>query len=224
MQITKNGFYKVADLDADIDILDGLEVFFYDDTSLKPRINLGAGTILHYISFFDQVGSYDTHIICQWEGSELILNTLIHARDSKISAKIMGEADANNTRLTMNIIALAAQHGEIQVDGVLKINQALRQVFGRLDENNIFLGSSWKLSGFPTLLVASDDIDASHGCKMEKISDEELFYLRSRGVDKNNALKMLLEAKIQVLLSGVEAVYPEQYQILKDTMLEQVLA
>lgn len=54
----------------------------------------------------------------------------------------MGEADANNTRLTMNIIALAAQHGEIQVDGVLKINQALRQVFGRLDENNIFLGSS----------------------------------------------------------------------------------
>lgn len=123
----------------------------------------------------------------------------------------------------MNIIALAAQQGDIQVDGVLKINQALRQVFGRLDENNIFLGETGKLSGFPTLLVASNDIDASHGCKMEKISDAELFYLRSRGVGRENALEMLLEAKIQVLLSDLQANYPDQYEVLKETMLKKVI-
>ncbi|MBT3727553.1 hypothetical protein HOG21_08115 [bacterium] len=32
----------------------------------------------------------------------------------------------------------------------------------------------------PTLLVRSDDVKASHSCKMERISDEKLFYLRSR--------------------------------------------
>ncbi|MGB2111461.1 MAG: SufD family Fe-S cluster assembly protein [Patescibacteria group bacterium] len=55
------------------------------------------------------------------------------------------------------------------------------------------------MRGFPTLLVRSNDVQAGHGCNIEKISDEKLFYLRSRGVDKQNALTMMVIAYIETI-------------------------
>ncbi len=224
MNITQNWFYKLSDLiDGDIHIAENLEVFIYDDTMIHPEISVAENTTLHYISFFQHAGEYNTHITCEWENSKLILNSLIYSRENKINTEIMGEASSNNTSLSMNIIALAAENGDIRVDGNLKINSALKSVFGRLDEQNIFLGTTGKLSGLPTLLVESNDIDASHGCKMEKISDEELFYLRSRGIDKATALQIMLEAKIQTLLTDLEKQYPEEFSEIKKYMLSTII-
>ncbi len=224
MNITKNWFYRVSEInDPDISIGEWLEVFIYDETKVHPSISIGTDAKLHYISFFQHEWSYNTHIKCVWENSELILNSLIYSQDNKINTQIMGEASSDNTRLTMNIIALAAENGDIRVDGNLKINSALKSVFGRLDEQNIFLWTTGKLSWLPTLLVESNDIDASHGCKMEKISDDELFYLRSRWVDKQNALQMMLEAKIQTLLQDLEESYTNEYEEIKQIMTNKII-
>lgn len=224
MNITQNWFYRLSDIvDPDISIGEGLEVFIYDDTRIHPSISIGTDATLHYISFFQHDGSYNTHIVCAWENSELILSSLIYSQENKINSEIMWEASNDNTRLTMNIIALAAENGDIRVDGNLKINSALQAVFGRLDEQNIFLWSTGKLSGLPTLLVEANDIDASHGCKMEKISDDDLFYLRSRWVDKQSALEMMLQAKIQTLLQDLEDKYVDEYESIKQTMLSKII-
>ena len=63
MQITQNWFYKLSDLiDWDISIAERLEVFIYDDTMIHPEISIWADSTLHYISFFEHAGEYDTHI------------------------------------------------------------------------------------------------------------------------------------------------------------------
>lgn len=72
-----------------------------------------------------------------------------------------------------------------------------------MNEENIFLGSQASISGFPILLVESHDVEASHSCKMEKISDEKLFYLRSRGLDRENALHMILQSYIDKTFAGL---------------------
>lgn len=67
---------------------------------------------------------------------------------------------------------------------------------GYLTEENIFVGKSGKVRGLPTLLVHSDDVKAAHACNMEKISDEKLFYLRSRGLPREDATVLMLESYI----------------------------
>ena len=44
----------------------------------------------------------------------------------------------------------------------------------------------------PNLYIDSHDVEASHSALIGKFSDEELFYLQSRGIDYNNALKLLI--------------------------------
>ena len=44
----------------------------------------------------------------------------------------------------------------------------------------------------PNLYIDSNDIEASHSALIGKFSDEEMFYIQSRGIDYNNALKLLI--------------------------------
>jgi len=44
----------------------------------------------------------------------------------------------------------------------------------------------------PNLYIDSSDVEASHSALIGKFSDDEMFYLQSRGIDYNSALKLLI--------------------------------
>jgi Fe-S cluster assembly protein SufD len=44
----------------------------------------------------------------------------------------------------------------------------------------------------PNLYIDSYDVEASKSALIGKFSDEEMFYIQSRGIDYNNALKLLI--------------------------------
>ena len=44
----------------------------------------------------------------------------------------------------------------------------------------------------PNLYIDSHDVEASHSALIGKFSDEELFYLQSRGLDIKSAEKLLV--------------------------------
>lgn len=44
----------------------------------------------------------------------------------------------------------------------------------------------------PNLYIDSFDVEASHSALIGKFSDEEMFYIQSRGIDYKNALKLLI--------------------------------
>lgn len=44
----------------------------------------------------------------------------------------------------------------------------------------------------PNLYIDSSDVSAAHSALIGKFSDEEMFYIQSRGIDYNNAIKLLI--------------------------------
>lgn len=82
------------------------------------------------------------------------------------------------------------------LDTAIDIADGMKGIVGRLKERHIFLGSGGKIRGIPALVVHSDDIEASHALAIDRISDEELFYLRSRGFNRDDAIGSLLDGVI----------------------------
>ena len=58
---------------------------------------------------------------------------------------------------------------------------------------------------------------------MERISDEQLFYLRSRGLAKKDALYMMLEAKIHALFSCLSMYDGELFEQEKKNILAKII-
>ncbi len=59
---------------------------------------------------------------------------------------------------------------------------------------NILLGDAAVVHTKPQLEIWADDVKCSHGCTSGQLDEEALFYLQSRGIDKDSAQGMLLSA------------------------------
>lgn len=59
---------------------------------------------------------------------------------------------------------------------------------------NILLSEKATVNTKPQLEIWADDVKCSHGCTTGQLDEEALFYLRTRGIDKNAARAMMLYA------------------------------
>jgi Fe-S cluster assembly protein SufD len=59
---------------------------------------------------------------------------------------------------------------------------------------NILLGDNATVNSKPQLEIFADDVKCSHGCTVGHLDEEAMFYLRTRGISKEKAQAMLLQA------------------------------
>lgn len=57
---------------------------------------------------------------------------------------------------------------------------------------NILLSNESKVKANPQLEIFAEDVKCSHGCIVGKLNEKEIFYLRSRGIPKSEAITKLL--------------------------------
>ena len=224
MKITKNWFYKLSEFKAsEIFIEDNLIVAIFDDLNENLNIEIWENSRLEFYSIIENTDDLNINFLQKKESSILQVRCLLLSKDSnKIKTRIYSELWTSKTKSDIQIISIIWNNWEVDLDWIIQINENIEKVDWNLNEENLFLGNSWKVNWIPTLLVRSDDVKASHACKMERISDDKLFYLRSRWVGKENALSMMIEAKLKGLFSCISMLDNEFYEKLLDNILKKI--
>ena len=75
--------------------------------------------------------------------------------------------------------------GKILVDKNAQKTDAFQQ------NNNILLSNGSSIDSKPQLEIYADDVSCSHGCTIGQIDNNALFYLKTRGIKHEIAVKML---------------------------------
>ena len=70
--------------------------------------------------------------------------------------------------------------------------------------NNILLSDNATVNTKPQLEIFADDVKCSHGCTVGRLDEEALFYLRTRGISKEHAQAMLLEAFAATVIEQIK--------------------
>ena len=223
MKITKSWFYKSSELiSKEVIILDKLNITIFDDDNSLEKVLVWKNSFLNYFSYFKKPDSYLKHFITSWEGAEVVINSLLFSKSNEIKANIIWEIASNKSKIDISIICLAANNSFIDLDWQIQINESLEWVEGYLVEDNVFLWDKAKIRWLPTLLVRSDDVKASHACRIEKISDEKLFYLRSRGILKDNALNMMIESYVVKIFWNLKELDKVFYKEIIENILKEI--
>ena len=69
--------------------------------------------------------------------------------------------------------------------------------------HNILLSPSAKAHAEPQLEIYADDVQCSHGATIGQLSDDEMFYLRSRGIPEPEARRLIVEAFAAEILDTI---------------------
>ena len=110
----------------------------------------------------------------------------------------------DNNKFDINVTHLASNtHSEIYNHGVnVKTNKLDYHVNGIVpktsskcicnQDNQIINMDNGKSTICPNLLIDNYDVDSNHGAYIGKFRDEEMFYLMSRGISREDSYRLLL--------------------------------
>ena len=69
--------------------------------------------------------------------------------------------------------------------------------------NNVVLTDTARAVAMPQLEIYADDVKCSHGSTVGRLSEEEIFYMRQRGIPEKEARRLQTEGFIGQVLSGI---------------------
>jgi Fe-S cluster assembly protein SufD len=97
-------------------------------------------------------------------------------------------------------------------NGRIVVRKNAQKTNARQNNKNLLLSKNAAINTIPQLEILADDVKCNHGATIGQLNEEELFYLRSRGIDQPAARTLLTYAFASDLLAAVK-LKPIQCQI-----------
>ncbi|HYW18534.1 MAG TPA: Fe-S cluster assembly protein SufD [Nodularia sp. (in: cyanobacteria)] len=149
----------------------------------------------HALSFGAKLSRHNLEILQTGEQTETTLNglTMIFGRQvgDTHSAIALNHPHSTSKQLHKCIVgdrAHAVFNGKVFVPKAAQLTNA-----GQLNRN-LLLSSKARVDTKPQLEITADNVKCAHGATVSQLEDDEIFYLQSRGINENDARKLLINA------------------------------
>jgi len=149
-----------------------------------------------------QVNKIEVH-----KGSSLNINTTyLGINDKDIDFNLINNESDSTTNIVNNVVALDESDFTLKVTG--KILKGSKSSKAHQKSRCLTLGSPKKAKVFPILEIDENDVEASHSLSSGTIDEEVLFYMNTRGLNKKEAISLLL---VSYLMPSEDfySIYPE---------------
>ncbi|HSU72789.1 MAG TPA: SufD family Fe-S cluster assembly protein [Candidatus Binatia bacterium] len=112
--------------------------------------------------------------------------------------------------------ATAMMHGVLDhaakssCTGTMRINKGAQGAQSQLAQHVLLLSKDAKAENFPYLEIEENDVTAGHAATVRPLDEEQLFYLRSRGLPDSEARRILLMAFLTPFLGTMDKTLQER--------------
>lgn len=165
--------------------------------------------------------SRDTlHVALAGEGAECTLNGLAMIGGQQLAdthSTLLHSLPHGSSRQLHKCIADAAAHAVF--NGKIVVSPGAQLTDAAQSSRNLLLSPKARVDTKPQLEIFADDVKCAHGATVGQLDTEELFYLKSRGLDERTARSLLTYAFAAEVIAKISV--PSVVERLRHTLLEQ---
>ena len=121
--------------------------------------------------------------------------------DEKVNFRVVMHHMAPGCHSTQLFNGIAGGSAQVSFNGTIVVAPDAQQTEAFQENHNIVLTETAKVDTKPQLEIYADDVKCSHGATVGQLNEDELFYMRSRGIPEQ-------EAKTLQMLSFLSPVIP----------------
>jgi Fe-S cluster assembly protein SufD len=135
------------------------------------------------------------------ENAEVELYGLAHLEgDAESHFNVNVEHEAPHTRSRQHFKSVLKAKSRFSFEGKIHVLPVAQKTEAYQLNNNLILSEEASANAKPNLEIFADDVKASHGATVGQLNEEELFYLRSRGLGLEQAREWLIEGFCKEIL------------------------
>jgi len=171
----------------------------------SKTISVGEWASLTYLIVIKEQVSLDLRIESSGTGAQILVKWLLLGKEwSDIKLTAHAHLMQDNTSADLHLVSMLQDGSVCEVDGWVDLHEWCHKISGHLLEENIVLWSDIQIKTLPMLDVRSSDVSASHGCRIQKLDDKKLFYMRSKGLSKQQAEELMIKGYFDQLFAAVK--------------------
>jgi Fe-S cluster assembly protein SufB len=127
---------------------------------------------------------------------------------------------ASNTSSLITAKSISREGGIATYRGLLKVQPGLRNVRSRVVCDALLLDERSSTNTFPYMEIGSVDVSVEHEARVSRISEEQLFYLMSRGLTEAEASTMIVNGFLDPLVKQLPMEYAVELNRLIELQME----
>ena len=169
----------------------------------RYQVPAGAKLELEYVVLPGESRDIDVSVDLMGPGAELSLKALYLCKaDEKVNFRILVHHRAPGCRSTQLVNGIAGGNSSVTFHGTIVVAPDAQKTEAFQENHNILFSESAKVETRPQLEIYADDVKCSHGATVGRLNEDELFYMRSRGIPRK-------EAESLQMISFLTPVIPE---------------
>ncbi|MEH1849937.1 MAG: Fe-S cluster assembly protein SufD [Nostoc sp.] len=194
---------------------EGAEAFHIGKTAIAQARD--SRYTCHAITLGGKLSRHNLEILQTGEQTETTLNGLTVISGKQLadthSAIALNYPHGTSDQLHKCIVgdrAHAVFNGKVFVPKPAQLTNAAQL------NRNLLLSSKARVDTKPQLEITADNVKCAHGATVSQLEDDEIFYLQSRGIDENDARKLLINAFAAEIINQIPV--PSLREILLNTV------
>lgn len=130
------------------------------------------------------------------------------------------EALGKNTHVTINSKSISKAGGTALYRGAVVIGPEASGMKGAISCESLMLDNESRSDTIPAIIIENSDIDLGHEAKIGRISEEDIYYLMSRGMSEEDAKAMLVRGFAEPISKALPLEYAVEMNRLIDLEFE----
>ncbi|WP_458320306.1 Fe-S cluster assembly protein SufD [Providencia sp. CRPN80343] len=140
------------------------------------------------------------------ENADFSLNSMLLPKDNEIvDTRTYLEHNVGHCESRQLHKVIAMDSSKAVFNGMIKVAPDALKTDGQMSNHTLLLGDKAEVDTKPQLEIYADDVKCGHGATVGRIDDEQLFYLRSIGIDGKAAKHMIIIAFAAELTESIES-------------------
>jgi len=131
-----------------------------------------------------------------------ILGVLIGSSDS-CAITTLQHHSAPNTKSDLLVKTVLDKDAWFSYDGLIKIDKNAQKSNAYQRNENLILSENAHVDTRPELEIFANDVRCTHGATIGRLANEEVFYLRSRGLVEEEAVRLIVYGFVESVISRI---------------------
>lgn len=140
----------------------------------------------------------------QGNSAKNILNAVYLGRENQIKdINYISHLYGQDSNIDIDVQGALKDSAKKFFKGTIDFKTGCKKSKGNENEYCMLLSDKAKSIALPMLLCTEDDVEGNHATASGKLDDKELFYIMSRGIEKKDAIKLIVKAKFNNILEKI---------------------
>ena len=197
----------------------GARAIWFD--TLTATLAENAKYHVHSVNLGAQSARSTVHVRLVGERSQIgLFNASVGGKNQVHDTFELVEHIAPNARTDQSFRGISSGRARVAFNGKIVVRKDAHGTDSRQSLRGLLAGNDAEIDVRPQLEIYTDDVRCSHGATAGKLDDNMLFYLLSRGLDRETALRLLKWAFLEDVVAKIEV--PELRRQIEQSLAGQL--